>query len=541
MDAPLSQGQVILGKYRLERPIGKGAMGVVYAARHIQLDDRVAIKVLLPEMLAEPGVQERFLREAKAARRLKSEHIARVIDVGELPQGTPYIIMEYLEGKDLAKIRSERGALEVEEVVDYVIQACDAIAEAHALGIIHRDIKPANLFLTRRADGSALIKVLDFGTSKMPPKEADPTLEMTHTGMAIGSPSYMAPEQMLSSRSSDARADIWALGVVLYNLLTGKFPFRADTLLQMCAAVIQSSPIPPSTHRGDLPPALEAVILKCLQKKPDDRFSDAAALARSLLPFATAETRYIVERIERVLGVTSDLAPFLAPSIRGSQISPAEASAAGAKRAPMGSMKRLDGDGPSKDVIAPKALTTTSLSTLVRSGRSSEPDVAEAGDRPTKRPSRALVMGAVAALVACAGVAFLGTRPKLDPGEASAAVRPLDTAAAITTPPADATHEPTAKTTGRSTRNGGADPGARAAGMDASESAADAGAPLAKDPGDPADPPSRGSQAAQAAEEKRPHRARAPSSGATARRAEPARSAEPKAPEPISPIIPDDR
>lgn len=320
MDAPFSQGRVLLGKYRVERVIGKGAMGVVLSARHIELDDRVAIKLLLPEMLAEEGIVERFLQEARAVRRIKSEHVAQVFDVGRLDEGTPYIIMEYLEGRDLARLRSERGTFEVEEVVEYLLQALDAVAEAHANGIIHRDLKPANLFLTRRSDGAPLIKVLDFGTSKMKPKEMREDLEMTKTGMAIGSPSYMAPEQMLSSRTIDQRADIWALGVILYNLLTGTFPFKADTLLQMCAAALQLPPTPPSTHRPGLPEDLEASILKCLAKKPVDRFADVAELARAIMPFGPPNAHVSVERIERVLGVTSDLATFLAPSVKRPQL-----------------------------------------------------------------------------------------------------------------------------------------------------------------------------------------------------------------------------
>jgi serine/threonine-protein kinase len=315
MDAPVSQGRVLLGKYRVERVIGKGAMGVVLAARHIQLDDRVAIKLLLQEVMAEEGVVDRFLQEARAVRKIKSEHVAQVTDVGLLESGTPYIIMEYLEGRDLAKVRSDRGTLDVEEVVEYVLQACVALAEAHSQGIIHRDLKPANLFLTRRTDGAPLVKVLDFGTSKVTPKEAQKgDLEMTKTGMAIGSPSYMAPEQMLSSRNINETADIWALGIILYNLLTGTFPFRAETLLQMCAAVIQLPPLPPTKYRPEIPAGLEAVILKCLEKKPTGRWPDVAELARALLPFAPPQSRLSVERIERILGVTSDLATFLAPS-----------------------------------------------------------------------------------------------------------------------------------------------------------------------------------------------------------------------------------
>jgi serine/threonine-protein kinase len=457
MDGPLSQGRVILGKYRIERVLGKGAMGIVLAARHIQLDDRVAIKLLLEEMMAEPGIQDRFLQEARAARKIKSEHVTHVTDVGLLETGTPYIIMEYLEGKDLAKIRGERGHLEVEEVVEYVLQACDAIAEAHSHGIVHRDLKPANLFLTRGSDGSPLVKVLDFGTSKMPPKEtvAGGGLEMTQTGMAIGSPSYMAPEQMLSSRNLDGRADIWALGVILYNLLTGAFPFKAETLLQMCAAVIQSTPTPPSVYRANIPPGLEAAILRCLEKKPEDRFPDVSALARALLPFASAQARYLVERMERVLGVSSELATFLAPSLRN----PAPPSAPP-------QLERVEIDVPisllpppfsSRPERRPEAAVVTkslSASTLATVIRNEEPSVVkESGEQAAPKSGRKrLLVGASAALSIAAAVIFTLTSPFTNapiapahgaqggPGESGAltpapatAVRPIEMAIPVRT------------------------------------------------------------------------------------------------------------
>src|SRR4051812_480796 len=210
-------GQILGGKYRVDRVLGAGGMGMVVAATHLQLDERIAIKFLLPEALRNPEAVARFGREAKAAVKIRGEHVARVIDVGSFENGAPYMVMEHLDGRDLSSFIHERGAMPMSDAVDAVLQACEALAEAHALGIVHRDLKPANLFLTRRPDGTPSIKVLDFGISKLTAPGADHS--MTKTSAVMGSPLYMSPEQMTASRGVDARTDIWALGVVLYELL----------------------------------------------------------------------------------------------------------------------------------------------------------------------------------------------------------------------------------------------------------------------------------------------------------------------------------
>jgi serine/threonine-protein kinase len=298
MGAP-KKGDVLLGKYRVEEILGQGGMGVVVAAQHLELDDRVAIKLLLDDMRDKPDIQERFLREARAARRIKSEHVTRVTDVGRLETGELYIAMEYLEGMNLGEVRRKYGTLEVEVAVDYVLQALEALAEAHLHNIIHRDLKPANLFLTTRADGTPLVKVLDFGISKVLSSDAQDTI----TGVIMGSPNYMAPEQIASSRSVDARADIWAIGVVLYSLVTGKLPFGGSSPTHTFALVLDSAPPPPSAIRPSVPPDLDAVILRCLEKSPDARFLNVAALAAALGPFAPPRSRASVDRVARVLGV----------------------------------------------------------------------------------------------------------------------------------------------------------------------------------------------------------------------------------------------
>src|SRR5580704_996551 len=208
-------GEVLAGKYRVEGILGAGGMGVVVAAHHLQLDERVALKFLLPEALANAEAVARFDREARAAVKIKSEHVARVIDVGKLENGSPYMGMEYLDGSDLSAWLQKRGSPPIPQVVDFVLQACEAIAEAHSLGIVHRDLKPANLFCIRRPDGGLCIKVLDFGISKM---SMLGDLHMTGTTAVFGSPAYMSPEQMHASKDVDGRTDVWSLGVILYEL-----------------------------------------------------------------------------------------------------------------------------------------------------------------------------------------------------------------------------------------------------------------------------------------------------------------------------------
>ncbi|HEX2880041.1 MAG TPA: serine/threonine-protein kinase, partial [Polyangiaceae bacterium] len=215
---PFNVGETLAGKYRIDRVLGVGGMGVVVAATHLDLDTKVAIKVMRDELLSEPSAVQRLMLEARAAAKIKSEHVARVLDVSTLPSGVPYIVMEYLDGCDLAQLLTEHGALPVAQVADYLLEACEALAEAHAAQIIHRDLKPENLFVARAADGSPTIKVVDFGISKqLGPAASERAL--TNPSTAVGSPQYMAPEQM-QGRPIDVRADIWALGTILYQAVT---------------------------------------------------------------------------------------------------------------------------------------------------------------------------------------------------------------------------------------------------------------------------------------------------------------------------------
>jgi eukaryotic-like serine/threonine-protein kinase len=297
---PVRSGDVLAGKYRVDRILGVGGMGIVVAATHLQLHQKIALKFMLPEATHVPALLERFAREARAAAGLKSDHVARVLDVGTLDSGSPYMVMEYLEGSDLGSVIETRGALSIDVAVDYLLQACDAVAEAHSIGIVHRDLKPRNLFLTQRNDGRALVKVLDFGIAKQ--KAAASDLSLTKTSEVMGSPNYMSPEQLRASRAADERSDIWALGVILYELLTGVLPFAADSVTQLIAMVLTDHPRPIRAFRPDLPDDLCRAIERCLAKDPAARFATIAELALALERFAPADTRDLAARIGRITG-----------------------------------------------------------------------------------------------------------------------------------------------------------------------------------------------------------------------------------------------
>jgi predicted Ser/Thr protein kinase len=299
--AELTQGSIVAGRYRIEHMLGRGGMGVVLAARHIALGQRVAIKLMLPDAITDSAAVERFMREALAASRVNSEYVTRVFDMGELPNGAPYIVMEYLEGLDLGQL-ARQGRLQLSEVATFALQTCEALAEAHAVGIVHRDLKPSNVFCVRRTDGLFSIKVLDFGISKFlveHPLRGD--MSLTSTRSVIGSPYYMSPEQMSSPKTVDARTDIWSLGVMLHELLSGALPFLAESLPELAVRVATEPPVALSSVRPDLPRGLSAVVSRCLEKPRERRYADVGELARALVAFAPAEARVHAERAQRVL------------------------------------------------------------------------------------------------------------------------------------------------------------------------------------------------------------------------------------------------
>ncbi len=296
-------GEILDGKYLIEAQLGAGGMGMVVAGRNVASQQTVAIKLLFPAALANPEAVARFSREAKAAARIRSEHAVKMFDIGHTPNGAPYLVMERLEGADLSGVLGQRGPLPIELAADYLLQACEALAEAHVLGIVHRDLKSANLFLTRRPDGTPCVKVLDFGISKMLELDGgDGGTVLTATQTMMGSPAYMSPEQLVSAKRVDARSDIWGLGVIFYELISGALPFDGASMMQLFTSIARGepAPLPPSVPRE-----VAAVIFQCLQKSPADRLQDVAAFADAIAPFASPSVRASAVRRVRLNAATA--------------------------------------------------------------------------------------------------------------------------------------------------------------------------------------------------------------------------------------------
>ncbi len=279
---PLNSGAIVADRYRVEGVLGRGGMGTVYSARHVQRGHLVAVKVMAHT--SGSGVA-RFLREAATCARLTSEHVARVFDSGRLPSGAPYLVMEYLSGYELTSV-IKRGPAPIADAARIMVQTCVGLAEAHAAGIVHRDIKPENLFVTTRPNGSLLIKILDFGVSKITRTDLDSESSLTATQALLGTPSYMAPEQLLAAKSVDGRADIWSLGVVLYQLLTNQLPFGGSNILALMHATTTTTPRAISSLRADVPPEIEACVGWCLQTEPSRRYKRVEQIADTLSAFA---------------------------------------------------------------------------------------------------------------------------------------------------------------------------------------------------------------------------------------------------------------
>ncbi len=321
----LREGDLVAGKYRIERVLGIGGMGVVVAAHHVELEEKVAIKVLLPELMALEEAVTRFAREARAAVKIKSEHVARVFDVGTLESGAPYIVMELLAGIDLSEWLARTGRLQVETAVDFVLQACVGVAEAHAIGIVHRDIKPANLFCTKKSDGTFTIKVLDFGISK---GTGVPALgaSVTQPAQVMGSPTYMSPEQIHAPLEVDVQADVWAMGITLYELLAGAAPFGGASVAEVAYRIASERPAPLREFRSDVPEALEAVILRSLEKDKMNRHANVAELAATLSEFGSPRAGVWAEQaagILRAAGLIRIAPPSSVPRARtGDSIAP---------------------------------------------------------------------------------------------------------------------------------------------------------------------------------------------------------------------------
>jgi serine/threonine protein kinase len=444
---PVVPGQVLAGKFRIERFIGEGGMGVVCEATHLALDERVALKFLRRQVMQMPDVVSRFDREARAAVKLKSEHVARVSDVGKTDDGIPYMVMELLDGQDLAQMLTERGPLPIAEAVEYVIQACEGVGEAHARGIVHRDLKPENLFVVTRDGGWATVKVLDFGISKavlVGPSSVD--LQSHDTTHIMGSPYYMSPEQIRSTRTVDHRADIWSLGVVLFELLSGMTAFdETKDFTGLVAEILESPHRRLGMFRPDAPPALETVLDRCLEKDRNKRFQNVAELAVALLPFAPRRARVTVERttaVTRAAGLITDPSFQLPPS---QYPSPPLSSSDSYPTGPLG-MPRAPADfNPHAETARPPDMTPPA----VQSTPSLAANAVEARAPARKQVSApVLVIGAAALLGVGVGLAYGVIRALRPP---AVAAQPLTTQAAPSISTVTATATATATVTATAT------------------------------------------------------------------------------------------
>ncbi len=295
-------GDLLAGKYRIDRAVASGGMAAIFAAEHAVLGQRVAVKVLFAESARNPETVERLLREARASARLQTAHVARVLDAGVLDNAAPFLVMEYLDGRDLGALAAQQGPVASEDVADFILQALEGLAHAHAAGIVHRDLKPSNLFLTDLPDGSRILKVLDFGISKSVSPDPGGSMAKALTGsQVIGSPMYMSPEQVRNARGVDHRSDIFSLGVTMYELLTGVMPFEGEGVGETLAAILDAAPMPPRTHVPTLPKGLEKVVLRCLKKARDDRYSNVAEFARAVAPFGTGRWSELPAKIQATL------------------------------------------------------------------------------------------------------------------------------------------------------------------------------------------------------------------------------------------------
>jgi len=402
---PVRAGEVVADKYRIERALGIGGMGVVVAAKDLLLDRQVAIKFLLPKLAGSETAVQRFVREARAATRISSEHVVRLLEIEKLPSGTPFFVMEYLEGCDLRTLLRERGALAPSLAVDYVLQAVQAVAEGHVKGIVHRDIKPGNLFLTHRADGTPLIKVLDFGIAKTAESDAAESTALTSSDdVRLGSPAYMPPEQLQNPRDVDTRSDIWSLGATLYELLCGRPPFEGATYLDLASQVLNKPPLAFALQdmASPLPDGLEQVVRRCLEKDRDARYANAAELATALARYGSADARMSLTRVGGMFASSSSF-PALTRAIA------VDASATNCD--------------PTLDVNEPSS----------KRGPDHR-DTRDLNGKPPSKSSRSWVLVVAAAVALVAVVVSLRPPPAVPSEAPPAAAQPVR--AALTPPPA---------------------------------------------------------------------------------------------------------
>jgi serine/threonine-protein kinase len=430
----VAPGQVVGGKYRIDRLVGAGGMAVVLEAWHLDLEERVAVKLLNAQHARDEEALARFEREARAAFKIKSEHVVRVLDVGRLENRTPYIVMEFLEGVDLAT-RLEKGTLfGVQEALDYVLEACEAVQEAHSLGIVHRDLKPENLFLARRPDGGELCKVLDFGVSKMAARSSKRQRQLTGATAALGTPHYMAPEQWVSASDAGPGADVWALGVITFELLCGVPPFDEPSVARLCTKVLKIDPPPMATFRQGLPPKIEQAVRRCLAKSPRDRYATIAELCEAFAPFAGERGQASAAVVARAaMRISRELSPALPLPGQGHPTPPLAMPAVNDFDAPQTRRMMPEEEGPSGDLVVARTPRHEHTQQSWQSGRR---DL-------TRRPGLLVALGAV--LVLAVGTTVVVLQSGASQPEATAPRAPEPSGERV--PAAPAEEQPASETT----------------------------------------------------------------------------------------------
>ncbi|MCS6900871.1 MAG: serine/threonine-protein kinase [Myxococcales bacterium] len=387
------EGDIIDGKYVIRKILGEGGMGAVMAAYHKILRSDVALKFMSPDVMRVPGAVERFMNEGVAARGIQSDHVVRVDDVGVLPSGLPYIVMEMLHGCDLSELleREAPQGLPVPRAIHFVLQILRGLHVAHSKGIIHRDLKPSNAFVIQREGEPDFIKLLDFGISKITQEPGKEAQQLTQTNTGLGTPLYMSPEQARNAREANAQSDLYSVAAILYELLTGRTPYQAESPNDLLFKLFTAEPDPILSVRPDLPPALAEVIHKGLSKDPAQRPSSALEFAEQLIPFADARSTEVIARIRAAVGGIP-ASVVLAGEGRGVSILP--------------SLPTIEStqvkSGVPKEVSA-KTLLSPSLPTQLRVG----------GDAPVSSGlglSAKIALG-VGLLAITAGSAVLLTRP----------------------------------------------------------------------------------------------------------------------------------
>jgi len=445
LGCPLQIGQVLAGKYRVEEQIGRGGMGIVLSATHLQLEHRVAIKVMRRDLIEDDKALDRLLAEARAAAKIRSEHVARVLDVGTLENGFPFIVMEHLDGEDLAALLDRQGALEVVQAVQFLLQSCEALAEVHAAEMIHRDLKPGNLFIAKLPDGSASLKIVDFGISKHIGGSARGRAATTTSSQVLGSPYYMPPEQM-RAEPVDERSDIWSLGAILFEMLTGRPPFLGETLPEVYAAVLGKLAPSIETLRPSVPAGLDDIVQRCLDKDPAQRFCDVADLAEALAPFGGAASAQSVEKITRIL-TNPDLVRARTSNVpRASSPSRAPAQSGAAREREEGTVEPqpllvvgigtapgFGPGGPEAPVLAPPAPSARSTGPASELGPlSATGSLADREPEPSARPRLAWAVVAVA--VALVSIALWIRTRDVSPSGSAAEGLPAVTSSPVQTP-----------------------------------------------------------------------------------------------------------